>query len=93
MLILSPPPPLSQIKCMEMRRAEDIAANNGSIWKDNKFAQGSSDGLLCSIEVKDTFIPPWIISGICALMGSEGRSFEARYVELLLGNIYYIIKM
>jgi protein downstream neighbor of Son len=78
---------------MEMRRAEDIAANNGSIWKDNEFAQGSLDGLLCSIEIKDTFIPPWIISRICALMGSEGRSFEARYVELLLGNIYYIVKM
>lgn len=68
------------IKCMEMRRAEDIAANNGSIWKDNEFAQGSLDGLLCSIEIKDTFIPPWIISRICALMGSEGRSFEASFV-------------
>ncbi|CAI8614973.1 unnamed protein product [Vicia faba] len=68
------------IKCMKMRRAEDIAANNGSIWKDNEFAQGSSDGLFCSIEIKDTFIPPWIICSICALMGSEGKSFEASFV-------------
>ncbi|KAK2364531.1 downstream neighbor of Son [Trifolium repens] len=68
------------IKCMEMRRAEDIAANNGSIWKDNEFAQGSSDGLFCSIEIKDTFIPPWIICRICALMGSKGKSFEASFV-------------
>ena len=68
------------IKCMEMRRAEDIAVNNGSNWKDNDFAQGSSDGLFCSIEIKDTLIPPWIICSICALMGSEGRSFEASFV-------------
>ncbi|KAI5425230.1 uncharacterized protein LOC127125502 [Lathyrus oleraceus] len=68
------------IKCMKMRRAEDIAANNGSIWKDNEFAEGSSDGLFCSIEIKDTFIPPWIICSICALMGSEGKSFEASFV-------------
>ncbi|OIW05186.1 hypothetical protein TanjilG_19817, partial [Lupinus angustifolius] len=67
------------IKCMEMRRAEHIAASfNGSILKDSESAQRSSDDLCCSIEIKDAFLPPWIISGICALMGSEGRSFEAR---------------
>ncbi|CAL0326692.1 unnamed protein product [Lupinus luteus] len=69
------------IKCMEMRRAEHIAASsNGSIGKDSEPAQGSPDGLCCSIEIKDAFLPPWIISGICALMGSEGRSFEASFV-------------
>ncbi|XP_061372099.1 uncharacterized protein LOC133314617 [Gastrolobium bilobum] len=69
------------IKCMEMRRAEHIAASNkGSIWKDGESARGSSDGLCCSIEIKDAILPPWIICGICALMGSEGRSFEASFV-------------
>lgn len=68
-----------QIKCVETRRAEDIAASsNGSIWKDVESAQGSSDSL-CTIEIKDALLPPWIICGICALMASEGRSFEARY--------------
>lgn len=65
---------------MEMRRAEHIAASyNGSIGKDGESAQGSSEGLLCSIEIKDAILPPWIICGMCALMGSEGKSFEARY--------------
>ncbi|KAG5055788.1 hypothetical protein JHK85_008298 [Glycine max] len=65
------------IKCVETRRAEDIAASyNGSIWKDGESAQGSSDSL-CTIEIKDALLPPWIICGICALMASEGRSFEA----------------
>ena len=36
-------------------------------------------GLSNRIEIKDAYIPPWIISSICATMGSEGRSFEARY--------------
>ncbi|KAK7244751.1 hypothetical protein RIF29_39577 [Crotalaria pallida] len=68
------------IKCMEMRRAEHIAASNGSGGKDSESGPGSSDGLCCSIEIKDAFLPPWIISGVCALMGSEGRSFEASFV-------------
>ncbi|KAF7804199.1 protein downstream neighbor of Son-like [Senna tora] len=69
------------IKCMEMRRAEHIAAScEGSNWKDVELAQGSSDGICCSIEIRDTFLPPWIICGICSLMGSEGRNFEASFV-------------
>ncbi|KAL2953863.1 hypothetical protein AAZX31_19G189600 [Glycine max] len=68
------------IKCVETRRAEDIAASsNGSIWKDVESAQGSSDSL-CTIEIKDALLPPWIICGICALMASEGRSFVASFV-------------
>ena len=38
-----------------------------------------SAGLSYSIEIKDAYIPPWIISSIWATMGSEGRSFEARH--------------
>lgn len=62
------------IKCMEMRRAEDIAASYNGIWKD-----GESDGL-CTIEIKDALLPPWIICGICASMASEGGSFETSFV-------------
>ncbi|XP_015969241.1 uncharacterized protein LOC107492705 [Arachis duranensis] len=71
------------IKCMEMRRAEHIAASyNGSDWRDGdgEPAQGSPDGLSCSLEISDTFLPPWIICGICALLSSEGGRFEASFV-------------
>ncbi|XP_029126393.1 uncharacterized protein LOC114914915 [Cajanus cajan] len=65
---------------METRRAEDIAASyNGSIWKDGESARGSSDGL-CTIEIKNALLPPWVICDTCALMASEGRSFEASFV-------------
>ncbi|KAK7337349.1 hypothetical protein VNO77_17916 [Canavalia gladiata] len=68
------------IKCMETRRAEDIAASyNVSIWKDGESEQGLSDGL-CTMEIKDTVLAPWIICGICSLMASEGKSFETSFV-------------
>ncbi|KAI4348844.1 hypothetical protein L6164_009514 [Bauhinia variegata] len=69
------------IKCMEMKRVEHIAASNdGSMGKDSESAEGSSNGLCCSIEIKDAFLPTWIISHMCAFMASEGRSFEASFV-------------
>lgn len=65
---------------MEMRSAEHIAASyDGSKGKDVELAKDSSDGICYSIEIRDTFLPPWIICGICSLMGSEGKDFEARY--------------
>ncbi|CAJ1881385.1 unnamed protein product [Sphenostylis stenocarpa] len=67
------------IKCMETRRAEDIAAShNGSIRKDGESIQESPDSI-CTIEIKDALLPPWIICRMCALMSSEGRSFEASF--------------
>ncbi|KAI4300615.1 hypothetical protein L6164_033971 [Bauhinia variegata] len=69
------------IKCMEMKRVEHIAAAyGGSIGKDGESADGSSYGLCCSIEIKDAFLPPWIISGMCAFMSSEGGTFETSFV-------------
>ncbi|XLR55152.1 hypothetical protein S83_005824 [Arachis hypogaea] len=69
------------IKCMEMRKAEHIATSyDRSTLENGEFAQGSSDSLCCSIEIKDTILPPWIICGACALLASEGRNFEASFV-------------
>ena len=50
----------------------------GSKMKDEAI-ESVSAGLSYSIEIKDAYIPPWIISSIWATMGSEGRSFEARH--------------
>ncbi|RVW82965.1 hypothetical protein CK203_042465 [Vitis vinifera] len=33
-------------------------------------------GLSYNIEIKDAYIPPWIISSICATMGSEGGALS-----------------
>ncbi|RVW11983.1 hypothetical protein CK203_091851 [Vitis vinifera] len=46
----------------------------------------------CSIEIKDTYIPPWIISSICATMGSEGRSFE-QVIVFHSGHLSHLLKL
>ena len=70
-----------QVRCRELKRADRVAFPlKGSNMEDE--ANGSvSAGLSYSIEIKDVYIPPWIICRICATMGSEGRSFEARHVK------------
>ncbi|GAV89373.1 LOW QUALITY PROTEIN: hypothetical protein CFOL_v3_32790, partial [Cephalotus follicularis] len=68
-----------EVRCMEMKRVDHSAAfPKESTKKDRESMQGSS-GLCYSIEIKDAYLPPWIIYSICAVMGSEERSFEASY--------------
>lgn len=69
---------VSQIRCVEMKRVDQIATSRGSTIKGVESVQGSSSGLCSSIEIKDAYIPPWVICRVCALMGSEERNFEAR---------------
>ncbi|XP_061954766.1 uncharacterized protein LOC133676959 [Populus nigra] len=69
-----------EIKCVEVKRAHHIAASpKESTVKDTGSSQGSSTGLLSSIEIKDAYIPSWIVCRVCALMDSDGRSFEASF--------------
>ncbi|XP_062167488.1 uncharacterized protein LOC133873750 isoform X2 [Alnus glutinosa] len=65
-----------EVRCMELKRADHIAAPKGSS-KDGESVKGSSAGLCYCIEIKDAYLPPWIICSICDVMSSEGRSFEA----------------
>ncbi|XP_022747446.1 uncharacterized protein LOC111297096 isoform X4 [Durio zibethinus] len=71
---------LGQVRCMEIKRADHGAAlPQGSTLKDGHSMPISCAGLCYSIEIKDSHIPPWIISNICAVMASEGQSFEASF--------------
>lgn len=68
-----------QVKCMELKRPDHIVApNKRSIINDDGSIKNSSAGLCSSVEIKDAYLPPWIICSLCAIMGSEGKSFEAR---------------
>lgn len=66
-----------EVTCMEMRSDQTAALPKGSFAKDSETTHSSSMGFCCSIEIKGTYIPPWIICNICSLMGSEGRNFKA----------------
>lgn len=69
-----------EVRCMELKRADHIAAPPKGSTKDGECIQGSSAGLCYTIEIKDAYLPPWIICSVCAVMGSEGRSFEASFI-------------
>ncbi|XP_022158390.1 protein downstream neighbor of Son-like isoform X2 [Momordica charantia] len=86
-LLLSPVPfqnaALSspQVKYKEMRSANHIAAaSKGCTSKDGESALPSSVGVSYNLEISDTYIPPWVVTSVCAAVGgSEGRSFEASF--------------
>ncbi|PRQ44272.1 hypothetical protein RchiOBHm_Chr3g0477411 [Rosa chinensis] len=71
-----------QVKCMDLKRTEQVVASNkGSVSQDVGSMQSISSGLCSSVEIKDAFIPPWIICSVCAVVGSEGGSFEASFTN------------
>lgn len=71
---------------MELKRSEHNTTY------DRGFTEKSSYSLCSSVEIKDAYIPPWVISSICAVLGSEERSFEARYgSKNFIFEIYILI--
>ncbi|XP_013602178.1 PREDICTED: protein downstream neighbor of Son-like [Brassica oleracea var. oleracea] len=40
----------------------------------------TDDTSCCLVEVKGEYLPPWIISNICANVGANGQNFEASFV-------------
>ncbi|KAK8302844.1 hypothetical protein V6Z11_D04G112700 [Gossypium hirsutum] len=70
-----------EVRCMEIKRADHgtYLSHGSSTLNDGHSTPISSAGLCYSVEIKDSHIPPWIISKICALMASKGQSFEASF--------------
>lgn len=62
-----------------MRKADNFPFPQKEFTSKDETYQGSSAGFCYSIEIKDAYLPPWIICSLCEAMGSEGMSFEARY--------------
>ncbi|KAF2293727.1 hypothetical protein GH714_004353 [Hevea brasiliensis] len=71
-----------EIKCVEMKRVDNIAVSFKEFVVNDigEPIKGSSSGLCFSIEIKDAYIPSWIICRVCALMGYEEKSFEASFI-------------
>lgn len=66
-----------------MRKADMVVpSSSGSDREDAEAIPGlSGTGICYSLEIKDTVIPPWIVSGLCLAMSSDFRSFESTYVR------------
>lgn len=43
----------------------------------------SSSGICYNIEIRDAYIPPWVVSGVCDAMRSNEGDFQARYLNFL----------
>lgn len=67
-----------EIRCKEVRRA-----NHVSVPLEKKIAgelnHGSASGFCYSIEIKDSYLPPWIISSICNCLDSDENSYEISF--------------
>ncbi|XP_074370732.1 uncharacterized protein LOC141711919 [Apium graveolens] len=67
-----------EIRCKEVRRADHV-----SVPPEKKIPgelnQGSASGFCYSIEIKDSYLPPWIISSICNCLDSDENSYDISF--------------
>lgn len=40
-----------------------------------------TEHISCCVEIKGEYLPPWIISNICANVVANGQNFEARFID------------
>lgn len=57
-----------QIQCKELNKLDHTAISPKESY---------------SVEVRDTYLPPWITYNLCTLMASNAREFEARFAFTL----------
>ncbi|XP_068650672.1 uncharacterized protein [Aristolochia californica] len=69
-----------EVKCKEVKRADAILPSKVHQTENGRSIQDPSSGVCYSLEIKDTVIPPWTVSRLCAAMCSQGNSFEASFV-------------
>ncbi|XP_038977709.1 protein downstream neighbor of Son-like isoform X4 [Phoenix dactylifera] len=72
-----------EVRCKEMRKADMVVpSSSASDTEDAEAIPGlSAAGFCYSLEIKDTVIPPWIVSGLCSAMSSDFRSFESTFTN------------
>jgi hypothetical protein len=72
-----------QVKCREMRKADmGLFSSGAGFDTDLGSAFASSSGNICySMEIKDTILPPWVVSGICSAMSLDASNFDLRYAQ------------
>ncbi|WVZ91329.1 hypothetical protein U9M48_037517 [Paspalum notatum var. saurae] len=62
---------IPEVKCREMRRADMGLLSSGGFDAESGSAFASTTGNICySMEIKDSVLPPWVVSGVCAAMCS-----------------------
>ncbi|GER41831.1 protein downstream neighbor of Son [Striga asiatica] len=67
-----------EVRCKQVRRVDYLSFQLKDCNKDSE-PKSSSAGICYSVEIKDTYLPPWVISGICNAMKCNGGDFQASF--------------
>ncbi|XP_037432073.1 uncharacterized protein LOC119298873 isoform X1 [Triticum dicoccoides] len=74
---------IPEVICREMRKADNGLASSSVCDDGGEAGLAASDpplvagGSMCySMEIKDAALPPWVVSGVCAVMTSDTDRFD-----------------
>ncbi|GJX67090.1 protein downstream neighbor of Son [Tanacetum coccineum] len=67
-----------EVKCKEVRSIDNLHAPLQESATTSEPNQGSDS--TCSINIKDAYLPPWIIRSVCDALASNGGDFEASFM-------------
>ncbi|KAL2250863.1 UNVERIFIED_CONTAM: hypothetical protein Sindi_2208600 [Sesamum indicum] len=68
-----------EVRCKQVRRVDYISSQLQDSNMDSEPTRTSSAGMCYSVEIRDTYLPPWVICGICDAMRSNGGDFQASF--------------
>lgn len=80
---------IMQVRCKQVRRVDHMSSHLKESNIDSEPFRSSSTGICYSVEIKDAYLPPWVISGVCNAMRSNGGEFQARYPNSSLVFLHY----
>ncbi|GFP94930.1 hypothetical protein PHJA_001637400 [Phtheirospermum japonicum] len=66
------------VTCKQVRRVDHLSSQLKDSSMDSE-PKSSSSGICYSVEVKGAYLPPWVISGICNAMRSNGGDFQVSF--------------
>lgn len=69
-----------EVRCKEVRRADHMSVSLKESNMTGEPNQGSASGFCYSIEIRDSYLPPWIIANLCDYLKSGGSSYETSFV-------------
>ncbi|XP_073156923.1 uncharacterized protein [Henckelia pumila] len=69
-----------EVRCRQLRKADCISLQQKESDMNSAPYSDSSSGICNSIDIRDVYLPPWVICGICNAMRSNGVDFQASFV-------------
>ncbi|KAK6145727.1 hypothetical protein DH2020_022547 [Rehmannia glutinosa] len=67
-----------EVRCKQVRRVEYMSSQLKDSSMDSE-PKSSSAGICYSVEIRDAYLPPWVICGICDAMRSNGGDFQVSF--------------